>query len=411
MASVPIQTAGRAERVTPPGSTVEKPHETALGGRLAVVVALLLTSALFVLACRSQQPVGAPAGHWLSGDAEAMRELLARFETLEGTPIAAWADSLRARLVDCSTFQARTDEQSASSLVDALACDAEPIRDDELTVYRAGHPLAFAIPIAGSGRLVGRLEIEANGSIRADAHLEGLPEVGFSSLLIPGAKPAGRAALSSRDILVHARLRPAAGLNFAAWIDSETQADAMFRLRSKIFLSGILDGAWEIGIYAPAPEQLTPPMALALDISQQALAAGAMEQFVSELEETWPIHHRSFRFGESEGACIVDLQILPDLMPCYVVAPRRLVVGWNPASIYAALGKGGEPAAAELDEQGGLIVFLDRLPSADRVLREQLGAPLDEGPVDYVWRRLRLEGRPAGAGLDIHFELDGPEAS
>jgi hypothetical protein len=255
------------------------------------------------------------------------------------------------------------------------------------------------------------LKIDATGSIRGDARLEGLPEAGFVSLLVPGSEPAGAPALSTRDILVHARLRPAAGLDLAAWIDPETQADSMFRLRSQIFLSGILDGAWEIGIYTPDSRQLTPPIALALDTSQEELAAAAMERFVAELEETWPIHHRAFRFGESKGACIVDLQILPDLMPCYVVAPQRLVVGWNPVSIRAALGIGTEPPTAVLGEEGGLVVFLDRLPSADRVLREQLGHSLDDGPVDYVWRRLRLEGRPDGAGLDIHFELDAPAAS
>jgi hypothetical protein len=392
-------------------STVER-QRAAPRVRFALVVALLLTSALLVQACRSQEHASAPpAGYWLAGDASAMREILIRFEALEGTPIAAWAESVRSRLADCSTFHARTDEKSASTLVDAIACDVEPIPNQELTVFRSGDSLAFAIPIAGPGRLVGRLKIDATGSIRGDARLEVLPEVGFASLLVPGSEPAGAPALSTRDILVHARLRPAAGLDLAAWIDPETQADAMFRLRSQIFLSGILDGAWEIGIYTPDSRQLTPPIALALDTSQEELAAAAMERFVAELEETWPIHHRAFRFGESKGACIVDLHILPDLMPCYVVAPQRLVVGWNPVSIRAALGIGTEPPSAVLGEEGGLVVFLDRLPSADRILREQLGHPLDEGPVDYVWRRLRLEGRPDGAGLDIHLELDAPAAS
>lgn len=376
-----------------------------------LVGALVLASALLAPACAVQERFLTPAGYWLVGDAAATRELLGRFEAFEGTPLASWSKSLRLRLSDCSTFRATTEASSATALVAAIRCGATSDPNDELEGFRAGDPLAFALPVAATGRLVGRLRIDAAGSVRAEARLEGLVATGLASLLLPGSEPAGRATLSTRDILVHARLRPADGLDLAALIDPESQADAMFRLRSQIFLTGILEGAWEVGIYTPGPQQITPPMALALDTAHEKLTAAAMQRFVAELEETWPIHHRAFRFGDHEGACIIDLHILPELMPCYVVVARRLVVGWNPASIHAALGISALPTASELGEAGGLMVYLDRLPEADRVLRESLGQPLDPRPVESIWKRLRLVGRPDGEAFDIQLELEAPRAS
>ena len=113
----------------------------------------------------------------------------------------------------------------------------------------------------------------------------------------------------------------------------------MFHLRSELFVGALLDGAFELAIYLPRLDQVTPPMVIALDHTLRAGAERAMQTFVSELESTWPIHHSKQRIAGEAGACFHDLKLLPDLVPCYVVTDRSIVVGWNPTSIELALGR------------------------------------------------------------------------
>ena len=216
--------------------------------------------------------------------------------------------------------------------------------------------------------------------------------------------------LETRDSVLHARIRPASGLDLAALIPEDSQADRMFKLRSELFVAAILDGAWEAAIYLPVPGRVTPPMVLALDHSLRAAAQKGVEELVASLESSWPIHHTPKRFGPDAGACFFDMPILPDLAPCYVVNERSIVVGWNPISLEIALGlvdPGPAPAsiADGLGAEGGLLVPLDRLPEADRRLREQFGQTPGDGHGLKLWDRLSIRGRPLRGGLDLRVEL------
>jgi hypothetical protein len=154
-------------------------------------------------------------------------------------------------------------------------------------------------------------------------------------------------------------------------------------------------------------------MALSLDYRMRPAAKVAMTKFVSELEATWPIHHSVQVIAGYEGACFHDLRLLPDLVPCWVLTEQSIVIGWNPSSIAVALSGADEAVDSDVEPfgpSGGLLVRLDRLPEADRRLRQRLGGGGD-GPTDYLWDALRLEARNDGERLQLELSLELAGAS
>ena len=127
------------------------------------------------------------------------------------------------------------------------------------------------------------------------------------------------------------------------------------------------------------------PMALGLDYRMRTVAVAAMEAFVREVERTWPVHRSPFRVGECDGACLLDLRILPEFAPCYVATNRALVVGWNPTSIRLALAASAVPGDAP---SSGVVVHLDRFGEADRRLRAAFAPDLPPLDLDYAWDRI-----------------------
>jgi pimeloyl-ACP methyl ester carboxylesterase len=184
-------------------------------------------------------------------------------------------------------------------------------------------------------------------------------------------------------------------------------------LRSDLFEGKALAGVWELAVYPPAEGELITPMALSLDIEpgERELAVSAMEQFLAELEEVWPVRRSDYRLGEHEGACLGNVRVMPDLAPCYLATPEALMVGWSSRSLEMALAEndpGGGPGA---DPEGsGGRVFFSRFPAADRVIAGATGAP---GPVDrsfYPWDLLELTGGRDEAVYRFRARL-GPEAA
>ncbi len=384
------------------------------------------TWALFVLGllgglvggCAEETPSPVlPPGDWVYGDAASISSILEPLSLLHGTPVARSASQLRERLAGCEQFVAHSQGVQRGNpwaLLGTVRCVARGEVPASIAALRAGDDLAFAFEFAPGRRVRGRLARAQSGGVSIVASVE-VPEAsGLGALLVPAEEPPGTVALSPDETLVHARLRPASGLNVAALISQGSQADQMFRLRSELFLGTVLDGTWEFAIYMPRPEFVTPPMALALDYSLRPAAKAAMETFVSELEATWPIHHSEYAVADYAGACFHDLRLLPDLSPCYVMTERSIVIGWNPSSVSLALGLGASrPVAAvrRLGEDGGLIVRLGRLNEADRRLQRQLGGGQAGGSLDYVWDELRVEGKSDGERLQLRVSLEMGGAS
>jgi hypothetical protein len=368
-----------------------------LRARFAVTLAVL---GLAGSGCGAGAPEE-PEGALLSARRPDLERLLASLARLEGTPLGRRAAALAEALPACDELEAHAPAGGGLEvLFSGLRC-ADPVGPlASLHRERGGRALAFVWPLEAGPKLRGRLELDAAGNAELALTLPDDAARGLTGLVLPGEAPPGPGVLSSRDALVHARLRPAGGLDLASLVPAGGQADRLFRLRSALFEGLVLDGTWELAIYLPESGRAVPPAALALGVRARDAAAAAMESFLGELAATWPIRRSEFSVGASAGACLLDLRILPDFAPCYVATPRALVVGYDPDSLRLALAS-GEPALAA---EGGLVVELARLAEADaRLAGEAKAAAPAAAP---AWRRLRAQGREAEGQVEVRVHLD-----
>ena len=196
------------------------------------------------------------------------------------------------------------------------------------------------------------------------------------------------------------------------WFPRTVRELGCFDSRGELFAGVVLDGVWEIATYLPEEGDSMPRTALALNFSNRSAAVAAMEDFISNLQEAWPVARTFFRLDEADGACLLDLAIMPGLAPCYVATERALIVGWNPASLRKALdGREGDPDG--LGNSSGAIIHLDRFADADRILStaqrtetSALQTEVNARPPQYPWKRITAKGSPDSSGfrLKLRFE-------
>jgi hypothetical protein len=359
-----------------------------------------LAGLAFGLAACAERPAAAPQeppGALLVARTAELARLLGQLAWLEGTPLARRIEAVRAALPACPVVESQAPDGGFEQLVRRLECRPAHSALEELHRERADHALAFAWPLEPGLRLRGRLMLDDRGGVELDLRVPRDAARGAQALLLPGDKSPGPGILSGSQRLLHARAQPEGGLDFASLVPEGSQADRMFRLKSQLFAGTVLDGTWEAVIYLPAEGEPTPRAALALGFVQRALAVAAVERFIADLSSTWPVHRSFFALSGAEGACLLDLRILPDLAPCYVATDRALVLGWNPASLRKALD--GSPAGAPLagpESGGGLVLELVRLAEADARLARAAG----EQPLPHAaqaaaspWRLLRAQAR------------------
>ena len=362
-----------------------------------------------------------PEGTLLVGRAGGFAEFLAQCQKLSGTPLARTAGVLRARIASCDRFAAFCPAGETCSLADRLACgpggpELAPARDllDDAswlvsTTFATGRATLRGWPLARGGQ---RMEVDL------ELHRDGGDRGGLS-LLLPSAKGPGPPRLAGDAALVHLRVRPDAGLDVASLIPADSMAARLFRLKSELFVATALAGDWEVAVYLPRPGQLIPPVAMAIDTARRDQAVEAMEAFLTQVGQTWPIDRVPYRAGEFSGACLSDLKVMPELSPCYVATERALVLGWNPGSIELALGGAGvkataptaagsgTPAPALAGEASSLVVDLTLFPEADRRLAAASGAANDRPATEYPWRSLTATGSRVGEIYRIEGELAG----
>jgi hypothetical protein len=345
-----------------------------------------------------------PRGAALLANTRSLDRLLEHVAQLEGTPLARRAERLRASLPDCPIVEGRAESGQLSDLWTALTCATGSADLIALEQAREGWDVAASVPVAG-GHWLATLSISARGDVELELRLPGVAAEGLASLALPGREAAGAAELSEAETLIHARVRPQGGLDLASLVPSDSQGARLFRLKSELFAGLVLDGVWEIATYLPEEGDSMPRTALALNFSNRSAAIAAMEDFIANLQESWPVARTFFRLGEAEGACLLDLAIMPDLAPCYVATQRALVVGWNPASLRKALdGLDGERDG--LGKSSGAIIHLDRFADADRILSSALSAETSPQPAQYPWKRITAKGAPDSSGfrLQLRFE-------
>jgi hypothetical protein len=345
-----------------------------------------------------------PSGAALLANTRSLDRLLGRLAQLEGTPLARQAGRLRASLPDCPIVEARAESGQWSDLWSGLACATGSADWIALEQARNGWDIAASVRVA-DGHGLGLLSISATGDVELELRLPRVAGEGLAGLALPGREAAGAAELSEAETLIHVRVRPEGGLDLASLVPSNSQGAHLFRLKSELFAGLALDGVWEVATYLPEEGDSMPRTALALNFSNRSAAIAAMEDFITNLQESWPVARTFFRLGEADGACLLDLAVMPGLAPCYVATQRALVVGWNPASLRKALdGRSGE--RAELGNSSAAIIHLDRFADADRILSSALSVETSPRPTQYPWKRITAKGAPDASGfrLQLRFE-------
>jgi len=369
-------------------------------------IALGLASALWIAAgCGEVEAVGRwPSGAALLANTRGLDRLLEQLAKLEGTPTARLAERIRKRLPDCPTLEARAESGRVADLWQSVRCATGDPELAALEEARQDRELAISIPF-GRDHWLGVLSTRASGDVELELRLPRTAGDGLASLAMPAAEPAGAVELSESETLIHARVRPRGGLDLASLVPPDSQGARLFRLKSELFAGVALGGVWEAAIYLPEEGDPMPRAALALNFSHRAAAVAAMEEFIRELQESWPVARSFFRLGEAEGACLLDLAIMPGFAPCYVATERALVVGWNPASLRKALD-GDIDAGDGLGKRSGAVVHLDRFANADRIMASALSSEASHRPLRYPWRRISAQGAPDPSGfrLQLRFE-------
>jgi hypothetical protein len=345
-----------------------------------------------------------PAGAALLADTRSLDRLLEQIAQLDGTPLARRAERLRASLPNCQTVEGHAESGELSDLWSALTCRAEGSDFGALEHVRNGWDLAISAPIAG-GHWSGALSVGAAGDVELELRLPRVAAKGLASFALPSREAAGAAELSQAETLVHARVRPQGGFDLASLVPADSQGARLFRLKSELFSGLVLDGVWEIATYLPEEGDSMPRIALALNFSNRSAAIAAMEDFIGNLQDSWPVARTFFRLDEADGACLLDLAIMPGLAPCYVATERALIVGWNPASLRKALD-GREGAPDGLGSSSGAIIHLDRFADADRILSSSLQTESKVRPHQYPWKRITAKGAPDRSGFKLKLRFE-----
>jgi hypothetical protein len=366
-------------------------------GRCARAWLALLALALLA-GCRSADPAE-PPGAWWAARAPALRALLAQLEQLEGTPIARHARELAAALPACDVVGVHDPAGAIAVLADPPRC-LDPGAPLERMLSAQQSDLVFALPREGRAALRGALRSES-GALALDLRWPDPSAEGVLRLLVPGNAPAGPDRLASEGRLAALRVRPRAGVDLAALVPEGSQADRLFRLKSGLLASAVLDGTWEGALYLPERAGGMPGVALALGFSLRAPAVAAMERLIADLVKTWPVHRSALARPEGDGACLTDLNVLPDLAPCYVATSDALVVGWNPASLARALA--GERGPDAPDAPARLDLDLALVQRADDLLARAF--PGSQAPLRWPWGRVLAWGGEQDGALVLRMKL------
>ncbi|MBI2375439.1 MAG: hypothetical protein HYV07_15695 [Deltaproteobacteria bacterium] len=310
--------------------------------------------------------------------------------------IAGFPDSLvrlgalewKARVGTCDAIHAEAEDPAR--LLASVSCKPA-----------SKQPFEFRVPFE-RGTLTGQLLNPSASKLDARVTIEPAPESWWRALA-PGKPPMPERTRQAQRLL-HVVWRPEEGLDFSRYAPrGNSQVADLFRLRNQLFSSLVLEGSFELAVYAPHPGARMPSTALALGVKSRSAAAAALDAFINDLLTSWPVHPTPFSLGDAQGRCIPDLSLLPELAPCYVLLDDRVVIGWNRESLLEALGTTPEPSPSQRNR---VHVDLTLLSKADRVLAQTLGAsPLQ---ISYPWTELTIEGAESNS-IRVSLTRSGPQ--
>ncbi len=347
-----------------------------------------------------------PEGVVLLARTAAVKRALEHFMQIEQTPLARWAAGLHQSLPTCPLIEGHAATGSLADLWPTLTCARAATGLDKSL---GEHDIAFA-SVRESQQVLGLVDVVPDGGMAVDVSVPRSFSEGRFGLLLPDSKSAGASVLNGDGTLLHSRIRPSAGLDLASLVSAGSQGAQMFRLKSELFAGVVLDGSVEIAVYLPESGARMPLVALALGFQYRGAAITAMDAFVGELERTWPVARSPFRIGEAEGACLLELRLLPELAPCYVATEEALILGWNPGSLRKSLS-GATDSLADLGEFGGMTIDLARFGQADQILSRAFTGPGEPFSVGFPWQRLVATGKPDRNGFRVQVQLQSDRRS
>lgn len=379
------------------------PHPTAspASRRVRSALAALLVAALGCGPFSARAPdADWPSGALLSARRTPLLSMLGALESLDGTPAARLARELQAKLPDCEEVEARAPD--AASLAQEIHCADPSGALRGLHDYRGEGALALALPLKAGPRMLLRIT-DREGTLHVHLRWPDSAAHGLVASLLPGKGDAGRAVLADGDRILHARVR-SDSLDLAALVPEGSQAEDLFRLKSELLSSAVLDGSWEIALYAPLEGHAMPRVAAALGIRMHSAAQAAMQQLLQDVEARWSLVPTPLHWKGADGACLMQLRLLPELAPCLAETDRALVLAWNQESLRHALGSterapAAPPAAAraELD--------LDGLRAADlRLAALQKGGSLAQ-VTRWPWSRVVAQGGRRSGSVALEIDL------
>ena len=359
----------------------------------ALAASLALALALLGVGCAGDQEPARPAGVHLIANGEAMARALAAAGRLAGTPLGdSSADALEVAQ-SCPMVWASAPSGLLADLLGQLRCGTPADELAPLVSAARGAEVAIASGSGGPwsiflGAVDGADTLSGELSFPKDHR-------GMATLLVPGASAPGSPVLSREGAALRGRMRVRGGVD----VDKlKTKGKTSEKMKLPDFgglMSGaLLNGVWELAVYAPPPERTVPRLALALGVSSTRATRAAMDALLTELEQTWQLHRSAFRIGEDEGACLLDLTVLPDLAPCWLQAGDHLVIGWNQETLQHALA--ADRPRDETLAAGRFIVDFATMTPIDEALSRAAFPGETPQAFPYPWTELVLDG--AGEG-------------
>ncbi len=361
----------------------------------------------------------------VSARSRALVPLLERVGSLDGTRLGGLSRRLLERTAECEELvaigpaaQPAPDREATSEAISPaplgplarLECADEAPASDSLAAFaraRRGDADGLVLwPLAGDGRLEIRVQIDERGGLELAGQIVPPSEAGGWSLLVPGRTAAAEPVMAARPTLVHARVRPADGLRLAEQFERGSQADRLFALRSRLLEGALLAGTWEFALTEPLPGSTLPLAVLALHHRVEGGIREAASEIATRLETIWPIARSPRAFGLADGsaargACFLDLPLLPELAPCWLVTPDALLIGYRAEAIEAVLAAPAVSADGELDASPGdaqLVVQLDRFRRVDAEQVASDDATAVEAHPGDLFSQLTLHWHSDGVG-------------
>jgi hypothetical protein len=334
----------------------------------------------------------------LAGEGAALGRLADAVEPLPATPLRALVLAAAEATATCAWFETTAWAPELAALPGALGCVAAP---PDLAERLGGgeHPLWLALPAQAVGRFGGWIDLDADGGITAEARLLDPPVDPPWSVLLPSERAPAAPVLNCDGILFHALLRPEGGLDLQRAVAEGSEFDKLFKLRSGLFGTAALEGSLEIAVYSPGAGQRTLPLVIALPHRVRAAAVVGIEALVEALQRDWPVYRKPLATPAGEGACLPDLNLVPDFGPCYLATDRALVVGWNQAALERGLAPGPRP---EPPPSGEVTLDLAGFGAADDALAATHGlAPRRSAHLPWTRVVLRQERR----GAEVRYAL------